>query len=323
MDRSQILSCDWGTSSFRLRLVDTASANILAQISSDQGNARIFKQWKGHTSLPPRVPYYLNVIHENIRKLREEYGGDFHPRAVVLSGMASSSVGMEELPYGTLPADIDGENWYIKQYSLTEYFPYPVLMISGLKNKDDVMRGEETQLLGMGMYLDKEPATVILPGTHSKHVRIENRKITGFKTYLTGEMFDLLSRHSILAASVQSSEEHPEAFDQAFTEGVLKAADEELLHTVFSVRVGEILGQRTKEENYFYLSGILIGSELRHLKQDSEGAILLMAGGHLLSLYQRALGSLDLLSQTQVIPAREADQLIVRGHLRIFEKANT
>ena len=279
MDHSQILSCDWGTSSFRLRLVDTTSATILAQISSDQGNVRIYKQWKGHSSLPPRVPYYLNIIHENIRRLRKEYQGDFRPRAVVLSGMVSSSVGMEELPYGNLPADIDGENWYVKLYSLTEYFPYPVLMISGLKDKDDVMRGEESQLLGMGMYLDKAPATVILPGTHSKHVRIENRKITGFKTYLTGEMFELLSRHSILAASVQSSQEHREAFDQAFTEGVLKTADEEVLHTVFSVRVGELLGYRAKEENYFYLSGILIGSELRHLKQNSEDSILLMAGG--------------------------------------------
>src|SRR5690606_28554761 len=92
-------------------------------------------------------------------------------------------------------------------------FDHDVLLLSGLCSVNDVMRGEEVQLLGLQRYNDNTDALFILPGTHSKHIRVKENNIISFKTYITGELFQILSTHSLLKNSiVKSSTIDKEAF---------------------------------------------------------------------------------------------------------------
>src|SRR5947199_855368 len=120
---------------------------------------------------------------------------------VILSGMASSAIGMEELPYREFPFIWDLMQFPVKKIPVDENFSYPLYVISGFKTEKDVMRGEESLLLGCDISDDDE-RIFIFPGTHSKHVFIKNKTGTDFKTYMTGEFFQLLAEKSILRHAV-------------------------------------------------------------------------------------------------------------------------
>src|SRR5687768_11677136 len=100
------LSCDWGTSSFRLRLVEAGSLNVIAEERSGTGIAGTYQQWQ-QTSLP-REDFFAAVINRQIDVLAERTGILLQEVPVVLSGMASSSIGMIELPYKELPFSLSG-----------------------------------------------------------------------------------------------------------------------------------------------------------------------------------------------------------------------
>src|ERR1700748_112792 len=95
------LSCDWGTSTFRLKLIDAANGEIIASEYSDQGIANIFAQWKATESA--REPYYLNVLKQQIAAIEKKLNLTLDGVPLIISGMASSSIGILELPYSELP----------------------------------------------------------------------------------------------------------------------------------------------------------------------------------------------------------------------------
>ena len=125
----------------------------------------------------------------------------------------------------------------------------------------DVMRGEETQVYGAVGETDN--ATIILPGTHSKWVRVENGAITSFATFMTGELYELMSTQSILATTMDvSSAFDPVAFDDGVSAGVDGFVADGVLHHLFGVRSLSLFGRLTPSAASSYLSGLLVGAEV-------------------------------------------------------------
>jgi len=140
-----------------------------------------------------------------------------------------------------------------------------VFIAPGLSCRDaegvpDVMRGEETQIIGAVDELGPD-AVVCLPGTHSKYVRVRDRRIVDFTTHMTGEVFGALWRHSILG---RLGDTEAVDDDAAFDAGVDRSADGQgLLHHLFGVRSRGLFGEMPALSLASYFSGILIGHEIR------------------------------------------------------------
>ena len=327
-----ILSCDWGTSSFRLKLVTRTGHEVLGALHSGEGIAAIHDRWKSGGGLRgiTREEFYLNQLQKNIDDLSKKLMTPLGGIPVILSGMASSSIGIRELPYAPLPFSTDGSNAFVKEITDGKDFPHAVWMISGISSHHDIMRGEETQLVGLASMDNKmfpnEGAVCIFPGTHSKHVTVENGKVVDFKTYMTGELFQLMIHHSILKEAI--AEDNKQGLlagseTDAFCLGIRESGTSNLLHNFFLIRVNHLFGRSTKWENLFHLSGLLIGSELRSLTNEERGHILLCSGSNMYHLYKLGIELLDLQSQAVFIGPEVMDRAAMEGQLTIFQNKMT
>jgi len=211
-------------------------------------------------------------------------------RLVVMCGMVGSRQGWIEAPYLPCPA--------APAELAARVVPVPfegarVALVPGLSARDasgvpDVMRGEETKLLGAMAELggDGAGATLCLPGTHSKWARIEGGRIAGFATQMTGETFAALSRHTILARGIAPG---PTVAD-AFARGVRRSGEPGgLLHHLFGARALGLAGELAETETASYLSGLLIGHEIRAALADGDpGPVHLLGSERLGALYADA-----------------------------------
>ena len=329
MQQKHIISCDWGTSSLRLHLVDTNALSCVANVSSGEGNAAVFNEWKaaGNTD---RVQFYLRYLQPLLNELSAKAGMPVGELTLIISGMASSTVGIKELPYADLPFKLDGSGASFEWIDGKPLFDNPIMLISGVHQADDVMRGEETQLIGVASLLNlqgDDNLIFILPGTHSKHILVKDNSISQFKTFMTGEMFDIIARHSILSHAVSEPEretrnDRREIIDSglssAFQKGVNKALQSELLNALFSVRINQLKKYLSAEQNYFYLSGLLIGSELKHAVDNADQKLVLCSSGRLLQLYQMAIDCGGLSERTITVPADILDNAAAAGQLKIL-----
>lgn len=309
------LSCDWGTSSFRLRLVRTQDLLVLGEIRSASGISDTFRQWKERRAeADSRQQFYAAVLRGQLTLLSEQLDRSLEGIPVILSGMASSTVGIQELPYKKLPFRLDGSDL------LTETLHPPgldngLILVSGARTDGDVMRGEETKIVGCLPALKSAGGRqlLILPGTHPKHVRLDAGYVTGFRTYMTGEFFDLLSRHSILAVSVaEGGAFHDAESERWFAEGVIAGRTSGLLYAAFGVRINELLRGVPKTANYYYLSGLLIGTELAQVGKDVP--VYLVAGASHAEWYGTALRVLGV----SVERTLDADEALVEGQRTVL-----
>ncbi|MEJ0103944.1 MAG: 2-dehydro-3-deoxygalactonokinase [Bacteroidota bacterium] len=321
--QNRVLSCDWGSSSFRLRLVDTNSREAIAEIVSGSGNAAIYKKWKEGPNTD-RVLFYLRYLKEAVEKLSAESGISLDEMIILVSGMASSSVGIRELQYAEVPFSMDGHSAHTAWISGQPVLPNDILLISGLQNAGDVMRGEETQLVGLADLCDgpgKEEGLYILPGTHSKHVTVRHNRIVHFETYMTGEVFDILTRHSMLAHAVSAPVDNTVTnLDiEAFLAGVAKSFASQLLNGLFSVRINQLKDYLPGQQNYFYLSGLLIGTELRSIRKESRQRLYLCCGKNMQPFYQMALEYASLAGKTITIAPEIMDRSAAAGQIKILK----
>jgi 2-dehydro-3-deoxygalactonokinase len=321
---NQFLSLDWGTSSFRLRLVEAASLQVIAGEISDQGIAGTFHKWKEtqHEEPAARISFYTQVMAVHIATLEKRLGRSLRGLPLLLSGMASSSIGLLELPYRHLPFAIDGTGMKPHLIKAGPAFPHDIFLISGVRSENDVMRGEETQLIGaipQGV-TQAQDGVFIFPGTHSKHMVVQGNQVVAFKTYMTGEFFDLLAKKSILNATVSRPAGLPgREGEGGFEKGVREAVGANLLHAAFLVRTNHLFGVLNPEENFNYLSGLLIGTELQELLQYPGGIIYLFGGAKLKTYYEAALQALGLADKVHSFPAQWVDESVIRGQYRIFQ----
>lgn len=315
------LSCDWGTSTLRLNLVNGNTGEVIWSETSDEGMANTFSLWKltGSTDAVKRLEFYLDVLLRHIKSIELKLQKSLKGCRLFISGMASSSIGFVELSYSALPFSLSGNGIQMKNIPAHKGFEYGTTVISGVKSNDDVMRGEETQLMGFVT----GPAVInnqvfIIPGTHSKHIYINNNQITGFKTYMTGEFFELLSQKSILSNSVEKEDQigKPE-YLKAYIKGVIDSANPNLLNAAFRVRTNDLFDIYSKKQNFNYLSGLLIGAEFKELTNFYCEKIHLLCGSRLAPYYNIALHELGFSAKLQTYPADWVDGAVVRAHFKI------
>lgn len=325
-----ILCCDWGTTSFRLRLVDRYTYAVIDELLSPGGVAGTFRSWKEQTGIN-RFDYYSDILRSSILSLGKKAGLNLENIPVTVSGMASSSLGMEEIPYAELPFNINGSQASVKIY---ENFNGPaanLVLVSGLKSYEDVMRGEEAQLIGLikineVSIQEHEQIVFVFPGTHSKHIFVKDEQVTDFKTFMTGEIFNILSEHSILKDSIDLSKAsgltEPDDIE-AFKLGVEVSGSSSLLHNLFTVRTMQLFGKFSKEQNSYYLSGLLIGTELRQLYSGNYDHLVICSGKHLFDHYKIAVDMLSFQIKTSFIQSDLIDKATIAGQVQLFNALQT
>ncbi|WP_180897769.1 2-dehydro-3-deoxygalactonokinase [Martelella soudanensis] len=245
---------DWGTSSLRATLLSTDGL-VLDRCESPSGGIQFVEGGAFEAALMAAIgPWFA------------EHG----PFPVTACGMITSRSGWVEVPYVDAPAGpaelAAGAKRITLQNGATMTF-LPGLRDPAAKPFPDVMRGEETQIVGYGL---AEDHTLVLPGTHSKWARIENGRIAAFQTYATGEIFALLTRHSFIARAAEPAPGSKPLWS-AFDRGAEFAASDEpaadaLLAAVFSARSGVLAGALQPEDVADYVSGLIIGSEFRQAR---------------------------------------------------------
>jgi 2-dehydro-3-deoxygalactonokinase len=220
------------------------------------------------------------------QRLRAQLGDWLAPRPdipVVLCGMVGSDRGWIGAPYVDAPASVED----LARALATPPFAGTARIVPGVKVGEDseVMRGEETLVMGLAAQTGLADATLCLPGTHSKWVRLRGGRIDRFRTYMTGELRALLLAQGALATGVEQVES-----SQAFRSG-LKSAGAALSGRLFQARARRLLGQLAAEHTASFVSGVLIGEEVaaERMKVEPDVPVFVAARGALADAYGTAL----------------------------------
>jgi len=313
MNRKQthFISCDWGTTNFRLRLVQTDTLEVLFEQSDGSGIRDLNTEFL-RADTTDRYAYFANYLRQQIKTIPEAY----QQLPLVVSGMASANIGMVDLPYGELPITADASGFRVENYALRD--GQALYIISGVKSATGMMRGEETQALGLLELMDADrQGILLLPGTHSKHLRYRKGCFTNFGSYMTGELFELLLRQSILSNSLRP-EDLSSANRTSFLTGLQTGAKDGAASHLFSIRAGDVLHQSDPGESYLRLSGLLIGDELRYLSSTNDEYCYLAGSGPLLSLYELALEKLIGKDRLTVFGAENIQRALLSGQRKIM-----
>jgi len=272
------IAVDWGSSNLRVWGIGIGG-DVLFSRASDQGMGKL---------TPDAYP----------RVLADILAGDIHPIGkaidVLICGMAGARQGWMEAPYLDTPADLG----VLAKAAVTASMPgarLSVAILPGICQRrtgsEDVMRGEETQLLGLTTLYPGFSGIVCLPGTHCKWVELCGRCVQRFATVMTGELFDLLRTHSLLRHAFTGPLQGPNRAE-GFETGLVVGVDtpQGLPAMLFKVRAGALLSGRTPDWCAGFLSGLLIGAEIgaqRGWIGDGDLAIVGAAG--LVELYAKGL----------------------------------
>ena len=223
----------------------------------------------------------------------------------VLAGMVGSNVGWKVAPYLPVPVDFSAIGQQLTSVG-DKVWIIPGLSVSRDANQN-VMRGEETQLLGARMIA---PSSIyVMPGTHCKWVQADRQQINDFRTVMTGELHYLLLRHSLVGAGLPEQVSAPGAFNAGLERG-LHSPD--ILPRLFEVRASHVLGSLPREQVGEFLSGLLIGAEVATLSERFRDPQVTIVGGEALAnRYQQALSAIG--RQTTVVSGDNAFQTGVRS----------
>lgn len=274
MNNAQYVVADWGTSSFRLWVLDESGA-VLAEKRSDTGMNTI------------RSEAYAGLLETELNALEV-------PQAlpVMVCGMAGSAQGWLHVPYVDAPAKLDA-------------LPVNALPVAGgqrkirimpgiaqrLRNAPDVMRGEETLLYG-AFHAHGVDGVVCLPGTHSKWALVVDGCLKGFTTTMTGELFALMKNQSILRHSLLGEDDGHLGtdFDEAVEQAI--ADPHRVMSRLFSLRAGSLLFEELRTGLNQKLSGLLIGLEIAGMRDAiGQHRVTLLSAGRLATAYSRAFAT--------------------------------
>ncbi len=267
---------DWGTSSFRAFLVDR-DRQILDQVSSKDGLLNIRGQFE-------------SVLETNIG----HWLGMDDGVSIFMSGMVGSRHGWVEVPYVTYPINAQHllENLYqVKSVNEGRCWIVPGVMGNSVSGCPDIMRGEEVQFLGACSLIEenglKTADYICMPGTHNKWIEVADTGMKGFSTTMTGELFNLLGKNSILSASVQDES----AWDEdMFSLGLDNSRCQGgLVHHLFTVRSLNLAGKLQIQQGGSYLSGLLIGHEIDSMVKNDSSVVAVIASRDMMAKYLYAL----------------------------------
>ncbi|MEM9049844.1 MAG: 2-dehydro-3-deoxygalactonokinase [Pseudomonadota bacterium] len=281
------IAVDWGTSHLRAWAMGSEGA-VLAQARSDAG--------MGALRPDQFEPALLALIADWL-------GND--PVDIIACGMVGSRQGWAEAPYRPVPCRPDALSPVVAPARDPRL---SVRLLPGLRQNDpaDVMRGEETQIAG---FLSVEPdfdGVLCLPGTHTKWARVSAGEVVGFLTFMTGELFALLSAQSVLRHSVGPASD-PAAFAEGVAEGL--ARPEAMAARLFGIRAEALLAGLAPDAARGRLSGLMIGAELAAARGYWLGMDVRVIGDDALApLYARALAA-----QGLAPPVYEGDAMTRKG----------
>lgn len=265
------IAVDWGTSNLRAWAM-SSEGKVLAEASSEDGMGKLNREGFEPALVRLIGPWLVG-----------------RP-PVVACGMVGSRQGWCEAPYRTVPCTPLDRSAQVKA-PVTD----PRLSVSiapGLKQVSpaDVMRGEETQIAGALHLMPGYDGVLCLPGTHSKWVHISAGEVISFQTFMTGEMFALLSETSVLRHGMQGGGWDEAAFNSAILDALSRP--EKLGARLFSLRAEGLIAGLTPQAARARLSGLLIGTELAAAKPYWLGQRVTLIGAEKLSAaYARALSA--------------------------------
>ncbi|WP_424971640.1 2-dehydro-3-deoxygalactonokinase [Dinoroseobacter sp. S76] len=293
-----LIGIDWGTSSLRAFLIG-AQGEVLDKVSSAEG-----------------IMHVKDGDFEAVfRKLIAVWGANAKV-PVLASGMITSRNGWVETPYAQVPLGAGD--------LARALVPHPtscgmdLRFITGVTTDHaagpDVMRGEETQIIG-AQALGMSDGTFVMPGTHSKWIRVADDRIEDYATYMTGEIFAALKGHTILGTLIEDGPYDAEGFSRGVAAGLDKGSS--LLHDLFHVRTLPLMGRMESRSVADFLSGLLIGAEVKAAQDrgDATAAVTIIGRSDLADRYETALTAAGLHS------TRAPDDIVASGHFLIAQAA--
>jgi 2-dehydro-3-deoxygalactonokinase len=285
-----MIAINWGTSNFRAYKLN-AQGHVESEKTSDLGAGKV-----------PAGGFQDALFGE----IMDWLGG--HDNRILMCGMVGARRGWKEAPYLPIPANFEQVVQGVVKLDVEglDVRIVPGLICADWNGVPDVMRGEETEILGCSTEAGWN-MHFCLPGTHTKWVRIEGGKIGTFSTSMTGDLFKAIRENTILRTCTQ----HEPDDESAFLLGVARTGHDGVLgHHLFGVRTLVLTGKMSETSASSYLSGMLIGSEVRAMARKDDD-VHLIGDWELCSLYQKALRELGVSSTI------EPEGAALRGLLRI------
>lgn len=327
------VSCDWGTSSFRLRLAAFDDLRVIAEVRESAGVRSINEALPGAANQGIREAAFSGFLGARVERMLADAPAGAEVRHVALSGMASSTIGWRELPYARAPLPVDGSTIAFERIPFRAGVgrEFELFLISGARTDGDMVRGEETEALGIlnhpRFQRFAESSMIVMPGTHCKHVLVHQGEIVGWRTFLTGELFEALTRHTILrqTTSVSESEEpFGVGAEASFQEGAVEGGKSGIDAALFQARARGVLTGAASAENCAFLSGALIGSELRHAWELAAGRPMVLSGApSILERYQsafEAMRSASLLAGEPSVVDLPEGGAAIQGHAFLLKR---
>ena len=301
MTDAALIALDWGTTLARAYRID-AAGRILGERAAELGIQKLGELSHAHA----------------LDQLLGDWRVEAAPR--LACGMIGSRQGWAEAPYLRCPVSLD-----TLAQTLTNAGGGAITIVAGLCTRDaagvpDVMRGEETQLIGA--LPSHAPRTLaVLPGTHSKWAIVEDGTVLDFATYMTGELYEALLGHTILgrlATRSVGTDADPAAFQRGIERGLGAGG---LMHDIFGARTLALVDRLDPVGAGEWLSGVLIGREIRtarswaHRAGHDASRVLVVGDGALVARYERALAA------SGIAADRGVEQAAARGLFRIARAA--
>ena len=294
-----LLALDWGTTSFRAYLFDANNKLVETRAAA----AGIMQDNDG----------FEQVYYQQVGDLLKRY----QDIPVIASGMITSKQGWVETPYLQCPASLVDLSKNLTRHATSK--GDSIYFVSGVCQKfptPNIMRGEETQMAGL---LSSSALTAVLPGTHSKWIRMEGDTITCFSTFMTGEIFAALIRHTILGRLVTDGSD-PDGFEAGVRDGFTgEEGAGGILSKLFGARAMPLLGLMHPDGIRDYISGLLLGTEIQEAMKSGyglNGTPVICGSAELAERYRKALELCSI--QTEL---GEKD-LAASGLMRIASAAN-
>jgi 2-dehydro-3-deoxygalactonokinase len=292
---SSLIGLDWGTTSCRAYLVD-AAGKVLERVTDGPGILKVEDGAFG-AALDAMVGRWDAGL------------------PVILSGMIGSRQGWREAPYATCPT---GAGDIVQALASIAHAGRTIALVPGLATENDampdVMRGEETQILGALALSGSDSGLFLLPGTHSKWATVQDGRIVSFRTFMTGEVFGALKGHTILGRLMADGADAA-GFARGVKEGAALGSAGALLNRVFAARTYGLMDKLTGSALSDYLSGLLIGAEIAEAARKTSTEVTIIASA---ALAQRYTDALHLLGHASALAPQDC---AAAGHWRLARAA--
>ena len=273
------IAVDWGSSNLRVWALDKRH-KILDSFSSSDG------------MLSLKTGDFEPLL---LEKISNWVAGDVNI-PVLCCGMVGAKQGWLEAPYATVPYNLMQDTDSVKVICRGNRLD--VRILGGLKqnNPADVMRGEETQIRGFLSVFSDFDGIICLPGTHTKWVHVSAGEVVSFRTFISGELFALMSNYSVLKYSVNSDGWSDQEFKSAVSESI--SNPQKIFSDFFKLRADDLLNKVAKSVLRSKLSGYIIGAELAGAKPYWLGQnVVILADNNLSKTYKAALEGQGIFAQ--------------------------